>query len=65
MPETIKDWFKSSASTGANNCVEVRVHTSGVDVRNSQDPHGPSVQFTPDEWGAFLVGAREGEFDLG
>jgi hypothetical protein len=61
-----KDWFKSSASTGANNCVEVRFAADGsVDVRNSKQVGvGPVVQFTADEWNAFITGAKVGEFDL-
>jgi len=64
MSKIVKDWYKSSASTGANNCVEVRVDTTGVDVRNSKDPQGPAVRFTPEEWTAFIAGAQGGEFDL-
>lgn len=61
-----KDWFKASASTGANNCVEVRFTAEGaVDVRNSKQVGvGPVVQFTQEEWAAFLDGAKKGEFDL-
>lgn len=60
-----KDWYKSSASNGANNCVEVRFHSDGVDVRNSKQVGvGPVVQFTDEEWAAFLIGVRKGEFDL-
>ena len=32
--------------------------------RNSARPESPSLIFTPAEWGAFVSGAREGEFDL-
>jgi hypothetical protein len=60
----VKDWYKSSASTAANNCVEVRVFDTGaVDVRNSKDPQGSAVHFTRDEWAAFVTGAKGGEFD--
>lgn len=59
-----KDWFKSSASTGANNCVEVRFRTDGVDVRDTKQAGvGPVLQFTPEEWAAFVAGAHQGEFD--
>jgi hypothetical protein len=34
-----------------------------IGLRNSRDPEGPVLQFTPDEWHAFLGGARNGEFD--
>lgn len=55
-------WFKSSFSA-ANNCVEVRHSAEGTSVRNSRDPQGPSLTFTPGEWTAFTAGVRGGEFD--
>jgi len=46
------------------NCVEV-ASLSGdhIGVRDSKDAEGPVLQFTPDEWNAFLGGVRNGEFD--
>ena len=34
-----------------------------VAVRDSKDPSGPVLVFTPHEWRAFLDGVRDGEFD--
>ena len=59
-------WRKSSRSNGngGNNCVEVAdLGTAGA-VRDSKDPHGPALVFTPAEWDAFLGGTKVGEFDL-
>jgi Domain of unknown function (DUF397) len=56
-------WQKSSHSN-LNGCVEVAVVGTGIAVRNSRDPQGPVLEFTPDEWRAFLDGVKEGEFDL-
>lgn len=36
-----------------------------IAVRDSKNPNGPALLFTPDEWHAFVAGARNGEFDLG
>ncbi|MFE7720119.1 DUF397 domain-containing protein [Nocardia rhizosphaerihabitans] len=57
------EWFKSSYSGGGNDCVEV-AHLDGglVGVRDSKNPTGPALVFTPSEWDAFLAGARGGEF---
>jgi hypothetical protein len=33
-------------------------------VRDSKDPAGPMLTFTPDEWTAFIAGAKIGEFNL-
>jgi hypothetical protein len=35
-----------------------------VALRDSKDPDGPILTFTPDEWDAFLRGAKAGRFDL-
>jgi hypothetical protein len=35
----------------------------GIGVRNSRDKTGPVLNFTQDEWHAFLGGVRNGEFD--
>jgi Domain of unknown function (DUF397) len=58
------DWAKSSLSHVNGNCVEVAgLATDLIRIRNSKDPKGPALQFTPAEWDAFLGGVRKGEFD--
>ncbi|MFI9535182.1 DUF397 domain-containing protein [Nocardia fusca] len=58
------DWFKSSRSQGGNDCVEAAHLDNGhVGVRDSKNPTGPALIFTPGEWDAFLAGAKDGEFD--
>jgi hypothetical protein len=57
-------WIKSSLSYANGNCVEVSELDQGaVGVRNSRDREGPVLQFTPEEWRAFLGGVYKGEFD--
>lgn len=57
-------WIKSSLSLSNGNCVEVtELRSGGVGVRNSKYTGEPVLQFTSDEWHAFLGGARNGEFD--
>ncbi|MFJ6618097.1 DUF397 domain-containing protein [Kitasatospora sp. NPDC091335] len=57
-------WIKSSASSPNGQCVEVAATWEGnVAVRNSRDPEGPALLFTPAEWAAYLSGAKAGEFD--
>jgi hypothetical protein len=57
-------WRKSARSGG--NCVEVARNLPGVvAVRDSKDPHGPKLIFTPAEWDAFTAGIRVDEFDAG
>jgi Domain of unknown function (DUF397) len=53
-------WRKSSFSTNNGACVEV----DGSRIRDSKDPHGAVLTFTPDEWRAFIAGVKAGEFDI-
>jgi hypothetical protein len=57
------EFRKSSLSEAMGNCVEVAFMV-WVAVRDSKDPDGPALYFTPEEWAAFIGGARAGEFDL-
>jgi hypothetical protein len=45
-------------------CVEVAVLPDGVAIRDSKDTRAdaPVLQFTHDEWAAFLQGVRADEF---
>lgn len=57
-------WFKSSYSGNQADCVEVAYLPEGlVGVRDSKNPTGAALKFTPSEWDAFLRGAQDGEFD--
>jgi hypothetical protein len=59
-------WLKSSYSgSNGGQCVEVARNLPGiVAMRDSKDPAGPALVFTPEQWRAFLSDARDGEFDL-
>jgi Domain of unknown function (DUF397) len=58
-------WRKSTRSGGnGGDCVEVADNLPGVvAVRDSKDPNGPALTFTPSEWKAFIGGVHDGEFD--
>lgn len=62
------NWIKSTKCTDSGCCVEVSFDGIGamvdtVAVRSSRVP-GEVIWFTPEEWEAFLAGARLGEFNL-
>jgi len=57
-------WRKSHYSNPSGNCVEAAQLPAGaVAVRNSRYPDGPALVFTRAEWDAFVLGARDGDFD--
>jgi hypothetical protein len=61
-------WAKSSFSNNGGSCLEVSrtlLDTKGLLlVRDSKNPDGGQLSFTPAEWTAFVKGAAAGEFNL-
>ncbi|WEV27700.1 DUF397 domain-containing protein [Streptomyces sp. 71268] len=63
---TTATWVKSSYSgVEANTCVEWaprHAATYGiVPVRDSKDPHGPTLTFEPAAWSAFIACIKAGD----
>ncbi|MGH3752792.1 MAG: DUF397 domain-containing protein [Pseudonocardiaceae bacterium] len=58
-------WRKSSRSVGdygdQTDCVEVSELPDRIAMRDSKDPVGPVLAFTPAGWRVFLGGIRSGE----
>ncbi|MFJ3788093.1 DUF397 domain-containing protein [Kitasatospora sp. NPDC090091] len=55
-------WRSSSYSNAeGGNCVEVDDSSPGR-VRDSKDPDGPDLTFSPAAWQAFVTAVRVGEF---
>lgn len=61
---THASWRKSTYSGGdGGNCVEVADNIPDlIPVRDSKDPHGPALTFTPAAWTAFVDATARGEF---
>lgn len=58
-------WRKSSysGSAQADSCVEVADGYPGIiPVRDSKDPQGPALTFTPTAWTTFITAIHDGEF---
>jgi hypothetical protein len=56
-------WIKSSLSYANGDCVEIAtLPDARIGVRDSKDPDGPLLRFTPAEWAAFIGGVKNGEF---
>ncbi|WBB78242.1 DUF397 domain-containing protein [Micromonospora sp. WMMD882] len=48
-------WRKSTRSNNGGNCVEVADNTPGVvGLRDSKDPSGPALTFSPAAWASFV-----------
>lgn len=58
-------WRKSTRSSpSSDNCVEVAFVGGAIALRDSKNRDGGVLIFTPDEWDAFISGAKDNEFDL-
>ncbi|MGI5232514.1 DUF397 domain-containing protein [Actinoallomurus sp. CA-142502] len=55
---------KSTHSDGGEGCVEAATLNGSRLVRDSKDPDGPTLTFTPSAWGAFIDKVKQGKLDL-
>ena len=62
---TAVTWQKSHHSNPSGECVEMAALAGAqIAIRNSRDPEGPALICTKADVGAFIQGAKKGEFDL-
>jgi transposase InsO family protein len=63
QPEVAVPWFNASSNDGSS-CVDVQQLTDGtIQMRNSTRPDGAVIDYTPAEFRAFVLGAKDGKFD--
>jgi hypothetical protein len=59
-------WFKSSYSGNGGQCIEVARNLASfsgvVPVRDSKNPGGQELTFSPAAWSAFVAGVKAGHF---
>jgi hypothetical protein len=59
-------WRKSSRSdSNGGACVEIARLAVGYAVRDSKNPAGPALLFTPMAWGSFVNGVKDDAFGEG
>jgi uncharacterized protein len=63
---TTQGWRKSSYSCGSDStCVMFQLQGDQILLRHSrQETDDPVLTFTTEEWRAFILGVKAGEFDV-
>lgn len=57
------EWIKSSYSSDqGGNCVEIAELPDGAAVRDSKDPTGPVLRFSPAQWAASIKAISRDQF---
>jgi hypothetical protein len=56
-------WRKAKRSKANGNCAEVVSAAGTVIVRDSKDPHGSVLYYSPDSWRSFIGETKMGYFD--
>ncbi|RKS09243.1 uncharacterized protein DUF397 [Nocardiopsis sp. Huas11] len=54
----MNDWHKSSFSGSSANCVEVREHATGADVRDTRNRDAGHLSVPAAEWAALIAQVR-------
>jgi hypothetical protein len=57
-------WRKALRSVGNGNCVEVAPVAAGIVVRDSKDPDGLVIRYSPHSWESFVKRARSDFFNF-
>ncbi len=60
---THAEW-QAPQGSGDGRRIEIAFVEGMIGMRDSADPDGPVLVFTPAEWDAFVGGVEDGEFDV-
>lgn len=55
--------WRTALNCDGGACVEVAADRNIIVIRNSRQPDGPLVEYTPEEWHEFVSGVKKGDFD--
>lgn len=56
-------WRKAKRSKANGACVEVAPAAGAIVIRDSKDPQGPVLNYSPESWRSFIGEIRIGHFD--
>ncbi|MFI6284359.1 DUF397 domain-containing protein [Streptomyces sp. NPDC051018] len=60
-----EDWRKPWSGPNGASCMETKHLPDGrIALRQSTDPSGPALIWTPEEFGRFITAAKRGEADF-
>ncbi|MGW7006650.1 DUF397 domain-containing protein [Streptomyces sp. NPDC054933] len=57
------EWVSAPGSDPKDRIEVAFLPGGAVALRNPADPNGTVLRYTPGEWEAFVLGARDGEFN--
>jgi hypothetical protein len=52
-------WRKAKRSKANGNCAEVASAAGAIIIRDSRNPQGPALYYSPDSWRSFIRETRE------
>ncbi len=55
--------WHTALSCDGGTCVQVAADQNTILIRNSQQPDGPLIEYTSEEWLEFVSGIKNGDFD--
>lgn len=55
-------WNKSTHSTNNGQCVETATGCGQIHVRDSKNPDGPVLTFSPQDWAEFTASVKAGRY---
>ncbi|MFH8790560.1 DUF397 domain-containing protein [Streptomyces roseoverticillatus] len=58
------EWLSAPEAKDDEERVEIAYFSDGAVAMRSSTDHETVLRYTPAEWRAFVLGARDGEFDL-
>lgn len=67
MKKFLDSDFKTPSTCGGpylDKCVSVAITEQGIGVRDTKDTGKTTLVFTHNEWNAFVLSVKKGEFDL-